>query len=147
MKSELLLTIKSFSDISLASEESENITKMREINLVVQDGNGLTVIPNTFNEIVINAHFKNVSYLKLYDKSFASCWGNVWLINTSLSSSSGVNPFSSSDMNVWNDTSQEWNRHKRPKVTPLQRLRLTYDIVNKIEEIGIIVFVQFIFFE
>lgn len=132
--------------------ESEEMDEdlMNEITLFVQGGTGLMLKSNAFNQIIINAVFKDVKNLQLSDKSFAGCWGNIWFINlTDDSNSSNIIPattsFSSSDITVWN--SKKFTRHIRPTLTPLQKFKSTLGIADKIHEIGtlfIYLVIQFI---
>ncbi len=108
---------------------------MREVYLMMNNVEKVTIQSNTFDQIVINAVFRNIKELELSDKSFLSCWGSVWLFNVVvLKNSSHSNPFSSSDLVVHNGV---FTVNERPKVTPRLKFSQIYEVSAKVYDLGI----------
>lgn len=109
---------------------------MREVYLMMNNVEKVTIQSNTFDQIVINAVFRDIKELELSDKSFLSCWGSVWLFkDVGLKNSPHSKAFSSSDLVVHNGTL--FTVYERPKVTPRLKFSQIYEVSAKVYDLGI----------
>jgi hypothetical protein len=135
-----LITVRNSTSVTLLNDwrdlPGNNTSKeMREVYLMMNNVEKVTIQSNTFDQIVINAVFRNIKELELSDKSFLSCWGSVWLFNVVvLKNSSHSNPFSSSDLVVHNGV---FTVNERPKVTPRLKFSQIYEVSAKVYDLGI----------
>lgn len=131
-----LIEIRDSADVTLANDEKNIFTldEMREVNLFIENVTSVTIHYKTFEQLVINAVFRNIKILTLEEKSFSSCWGTVWFFNSPTKSS--IKSFSSSDLIVYKSESS-FTIHTRPDVTPRQKLYQVYKILNKVNDLGV----------
>lgn len=108
-------------------------SELREVTLIVENVKKVFAKQKAFDQVVINAVFKNVGYLKLEEKSFASCWGTVWLFDVK-NSSTVASTFSSSELVVWKEN--QFTYHNRPEVTPRQKFTLLYNLSSQVQDMG-----------
>ncbi|EFX89794.1 hypothetical protein DAPPUDRAFT_94656 [Daphnia pulex] len=139
--SKSLITIRDSTSVTLLNKWKDvpgnNTSKeMREVYLMMNNVEKVTIKPNTFDQLVINAVFREIKELELSDKSFLSCWGSVWLFNVVVPNNSlNSNAFSSSDLVVHNGVSFTVNA--RPKVTPRLKFSQIYEVSAKVYDLGI----------
>ncbi len=138
--SKSLITVRNSVDVTLVNKwkdmpEHNKSKEMREVYLTMNNVNSVNIQTNTFDQLVINAVFRNIPKLELLDKSFLSCWGSVWLFNTTTSPNPSLNAFSSSDLVVHNGVS--FTVYARPKVTPRLKFTQIYEVSAKVYDLGI----------
>lgn len=136
--SKSLITVRDSTDITLVNDwrdvPGNNTSKeMREVNLMINKVTTVSIQSNTFDQIVINVVFRDITDLKLSEKSFLSCWGSVWLFN--VKSVSHQKAFSSSDLIFRDDDS--FTIYERPKVTPRLKFSQIYEVSAKVYDLGI----------
>nr|CAH0111554.1 unnamed protein product [Daphnia galeata] len=134
-----LIEIRDSADVTLANDEKNIFTldEMREVNLFIENVTSVRIHYKTFEQLVINAVFRNIKILTLEEKSFSSCWGTVWFFNSPTKSS--IKSFSSSDLIVYKSESS-FTIHTRPDVTPRQKLYQVYKILNKVNDLEITIY-------
>jgi hypothetical protein len=143
-----LITVRDSTSVTLHNVwrdvPGNNTSKeMREVYLMMNNVEKVTIQSNTFDQIVINAVFRDIKELELSEKSFLSCWGSFWLFNVSKNSSSS-NAFTSSDLVVHNGFA--FKVYPRPNVTPRLKFSQIYEVSAKVYDLGIsletIIFIQ-----
>ncbi len=119
-----------------SNEDAQSMfhSELREVTLIVENVKMVSAKQKAFDQVVINAVFKNIGYLKLDEKSFASCWGTVWLFDVK-NSSTLASTFSSSELVVyWKENQLTY--HNRPEVTPRQKFTLLYNLSSQVQDMG-----------
>ena len=144
MKHKTIIAVRNSITLKVAGEDnSEKSDHLQEVNLIVENVKRVVVKQRAFDQVVINAVFKDINSLQLEEKSFASCWGSVWLFNID-SKSHIQSAFSSSEIVVWKDFSGSYASHARPKVTPRQRFALLYEVSSKLNDLGKFIYNKFL---
>ena len=138
------IAIRNSAEISLYLNYSAReimLFQMRQVHLIVENVVKVTIHEKTFDQVVVNAVFRNIKNLNLREKSFGSCWGAVWLFNVPDMKPMMANAFSSSDMVVYRDslsaTDNPFTTHARPELTPLQKFNQVYHISAKVADLGL----------
>lgn len=133
-----MIAIRDSAGINLCNDEDETVVNdMREVSLILSDITHVHIGRKAFDQVIVNIVFHNVKNFNLTERSFSSCWGTAWIVNSSITGST-MGVFSSNDMVVYKDTDSPFIIHSRPKVTPRQKFKLVYHLAAKLDDLGLL---------